>query len=92
MMVRDCIGNMWGWDGGSQAILFDGFGWKEGFRVMAMVRDLSGIYFQSYEIKSPPWTILWFRILGIFSGEYIKRLCLFMFKTCSNSQLLRRVL
>ena len=22
---------------------------------------------QSYEIKSPPWTILWFRILGIFS-------------------------
>ena len=21
---------------------------------------------QSYEIKSPPWTILWFRILGIF--------------------------
>ena len=45
MMVRDCIGNMWGWDGGSQAILFDGFGWKEGFRVMAMVRDLSGTCF-----------------------------------------------
>jgi hypothetical protein len=31
--------------GGSQTILFDGFGWKEGFRVMAMVRDLSGTYF-----------------------------------------------
>ena len=28
---------------------------------------------QSYEIKSPPWTILWFRILGIFSVENIKR-------------------
>ena len=48
--------------------------------------------FQSYEIKSPPWTILWFRILGIFSVENIKRLCVFMFQTCDNSQLLRRVL
>ena len=47
---------------------------------------------QSYVIKSAPWTILWFRILGIFSVEYIKRLCVFMFQTCSNSQLLRRVL
>ena len=47
---------------------------------------------QSYVIKSAPWTILWFRILGIFSIEYIKRLCVFMFQTCSNSQLLRRVL
>ena len=45
MMVRDCIGNMWGWDGGLQATLFDGFGWKEVLRVMAMVRDLSGTYF-----------------------------------------------
>ena len=36
---------------------------------------------QSYEIKSPPWTILWFRILGIFSVENIKRLCVFMFQT-----------
>jgi hypothetical protein len=35
---------------------------------------------------------LWFRILGIFSVEYIKRLCVFVFQTCSNSQLLRRVL
>ena len=26
---------------------------------------------QSYEMKSPPWTILWFRILGIFSVENI---------------------
>ena len=47
---------------------------------------------QSYEIKSPPWTILWFRILGIFSVENIKRLCVFMFQTWDNSQLLRRVL
>ena len=48
--------------------------------------------FQSYVIKSASWTILWFRILGIFSVENIKRLCVFMFQTCSNSQLLRRVL
>ena len=47
---------------------------------------------QSYVIKSAPWTILWFRILGIFSVENIKRLCVFMFQTCSNSQLLRRIL
>ena len=36
---------------------------------------------QSYEIKSPPWTILWFRILGIFSVENIDRLCVFIFQT-----------
>ena len=47
---------------------------------------------QSYEIKYPPWTILWFRILGIFSVENIKRSCVFMFQTWDNSQLLRRVL
>ena len=51
-----------------------------------------GTFHQSYEIKSPPWTILWFRILGIFSVENIKRLCVFMFQTWDNSQLLRRVL
>ena len=49
-------------------------------------------YFQSYEIKSPPCTILWFRILGILPVENIKRLCVFMFQTWENSQLLRRVL
>ena len=49
-------------------------------------------YLQSYVIKSAPWTILWFRILGIFSVENIKRLCVFMFQTWDNSQLLRRVL
>ena len=48
--------------------------------------------FQSYEIKSPPWTILWFRILGIFSIENIARLGVFMFQTSDNSQLLRRAL
>ena len=31
---------------------------------------------QSYEIKSPPWTILSFRILGIFSVENIS--CVFL--------------
>jgi hypothetical protein len=36
---------------------------------------------QSYEIKSPPWTILWFKILGIFSVENIDRLVVFMFQT-----------
>ena len=36
---------------------------------------------QSYVIKSAPWTILWFRILVIFSVENIKRLCVFMFQT-----------
>ena len=42
---------------------------------------LTPLQVQSYEIKSPPWTILWFRILGIFSVENIKRLCVFMFQT-----------
>ena len=44
-------------------------------------------YKQSYVIKSAPWTILWFRILGIFSVENMKRLCVFMFQTWDNSQL-----
>ena len=44
-------------------------------------------YSQSYEIKSPPWTILWFRILEIFSVENIARLGVFMFQTSDNSQL-----
>ena len=42
---------------------------------------------QSYEIKSPPWTILWFRILVIFSVENKARLGVFMFQTSDNSQL-----
>ena len=44
-------------------------------------------YVQRYEIKSPPWTILWLRILGIFSVENIDRLGVFMFQTWDNSQL-----
>ena len=36
---------------------------------------------QSYEIKSPPWTILWFIIVGIFSVENIDRLGVFMLQT-----------
>ena len=55
-----------------------------------MVKSFSLV--QSYVIKSAPWTILWFRILGIFSVENIKRLCVFMYHTWDNSQLLRRVL
>ena len=45
-------------------------------------------YYQSYEIKSPTWTILWFRIQGIFFVENIDRLEAFMFKPDrDNSQL-----
>ena len=42
---------------------------------------------QSYVIKSAPWAILWFRILGIFSVENVARLGIFMFQTSDNSQL-----
>ena len=42
---------------------------------------------QSYKIKSPPWTILWFRIVGIFYVESINRLGVFMFQTWDNSHL-----
>ena len=75
---------------------------KERVSYLALSRSLTQLfsYFrwwrvtqqQSYEIKSPAWTILWFRILGIFFIENIKRLCVFMFQTWDNSQLLRRVL
>ena len=44
-------------------------------------------YLQSYEIKSPPWTIWWFRILVIFSVENIDRLGAMMCQTSDNSQL-----
>ena len=60
-------------------------------KLMRVINSCRG-FAQSYVIKSAPWTILWFRILGTFSVEDIKRLCVFMFQTCSNSQLLRRVL
>ena len=57
------------------------------------IKKFHYFYFcQSYVIKSAPWTILWFRNLGIFSVENIKRLHVFMFQTWDNSQLLRRVL
>ena len=42
---------------------------------------------QCYVIKSAPWTILWFRIFGIFSVENINRLGAMMFQTLDNSQL-----
>ena len=36
---------------------------------------------QSYEIKSPPWTFLRFRILGMFSVENIAKVgCFLCFK------------
>jgi hypothetical protein len=40
---------------------------------------------QSYEIKSPPWTIWRFRILGIFSVENIDRLGDYMIQTFTFS-------
>ena len=49
--------------------------------------ELSLCQRQSYEIKSPPWAILWFRILGFFSVENIVRLDVFIFQTSDNSQL-----
>ena len=49
------------------------------------LRFLSSIkYIQSYEIKSPPWTIWWFGTLGIFSVENIDWLGDFMFQTSDN--------
>ena len=42
---------------------------------------------QSYVIKSTPWAILWFKILGIFSVENVKRLYVFMFQTWDNCYL-----
>ena len=59
---------------------------------MYLMHQLLCSFHQSYEIKSPPWIILWFRILGIFSIENINKFCVFMFQTLDNSQLLRRVL
>ena len=44
-------------------------------------------FLQSYEIKFPPRTILWFKILRIFSVENIKMLGVFMFQTWDNCQL-----
>ena len=56
--------------------------------VLAMNYDKIAVTLQqSYEIKSPPWTIWLFRILGIFSIENIDRLGDFMFQTSDNSQL-----
>ena len=57
------------------------------FRIFSLVTTLvtgqSALvpWYQSYEIKSPPLTILWFRILRIFSVENIDRLGVFMFQT-----------
>ena len=54
---------------------------------MIEVKAIVQIFFkknQSYKIKSPPWTILWFGILGIFSVENTARLGVFMFQTSDN--------
>ena len=45
------------------------------------------MFLQSYEIKSPPWTIWLFRILGIFSVENINRMGAMMFQSSVNNQL-----
>ena len=66
---------------------------RQNYRGFTYKSPITYLYlFTVYEIKSPPWTILWFRILGIFPVENIKRLCIFMFQTWDNSQLLRSVL
>ena len=43
--------------------------------------------FKAMKSSPPPWTILWFRILRIFSVKNKARLGVFMFKTSDNSQL-----
>ena len=63
---------------------FSRFGPLEKFYIM---RGNTGRSRQSYEIKSPPWIILWFRSLEIFSVENIARLGVFLFQTSDNSQL-----
>ena len=50
-------------------------------------RAIPNSYQQRYEIKSHPWTILWFRILRIFSVENINRLGVFMVQTWDNIRL-----
>ena len=49
--------------------------------LIGMSSENNGHLQQSYEIKSAPWTILWFRILELFSVENKMRLCVFMFQT-----------
>ena len=56
-------------------ILFQKLSWEVGTILKVLCLK------QSYEIKSPPWNILWFRIVKVFSVENIKRLCVFMFQT-----------
>ena len=73
-----------------------GFLWANNFWIFQLEflnrRIILRLVKPNYEVKSPLWTILWFRILGIFSVENIKMLCVFIFQTWDNSQLLRRVL
>ena len=47
------------------------------FRAKSTFADSNLAIIQSYVIKSAPWTILWFRILGIFSVENIRG-CVFL--------------
>ena len=61
------------------------------FRSLKSRQELLNVAFQSiswtqsYEIKSPPWTILWFRILRIFSVESIARLYVSNFRQVSSA-------
>ena len=70
-------------------VVREGKMWEPGKMSWPNIRRMMALrcFEQSYEIKSPPWTILWFRILGIFSVENIARLGVFMFQTSDNSQL-----
>ena len=56
--------------------------------MMMFFHKFTGMWLvQSYEVKLPPWTIWWFRILGIFSIVNINRLGAMLFQTSDNSQL-----
>ena len=85
-----CHGKLISWNAGF-GMKMVGFEFKNGMIKVSFVHALVSIFLliviQRYEIKSPPWTILLFRILGIFSDENIERLGVFMFQTWDNSQL-----
>ena len=65
----------------SKAKTYFGNAWATSFSFFIFLHVGEVCLTQSYEIKSPPWTIVWFRILGIFSFENIDRLGVFMFQT-----------
>ena len=67
---------------GTGRIVFEVFSSPVKSRFIVLISKRTSIpAYQSYEIKSFPWTILWFRILEIFSVESIARLGVFMFQS-----------